>query len=264
MSNYSKFDGNVLNPPHKKLRWFNRNLYYISTIAIVALLCVCHFLFKSQLEAIVESNLQWNVLLMPLIHKNIGNLIGNIIFFVIISIFLERHFGSFKYIFLTAFSFPLSSIAIYAFNGSWTGTGFTGVDYFMLALLVIVILYNFKGYIWGKCRWIFPIIILALCCLCACWNGSANWPEVNIGFGFFSNLFKNWEPCAMGGLVGLFTIFATFVGKGKQKKGVIEETKKSKSEKKADKKIEKAQKKIEEKKPFLKSSKLVAPHMKRK
>lgn len=210
MASYKKFEGNIINPPHKKLNWLNRNFYYIATLAIIGVLCLCYFMFKTQLDNLVASNVQWNLLLKPLRNANIGDLVGNIIFFFIISLFLERHFGTFKYFLIVAISFIPSSLATFAFTGSWAGVGFQGVAYFLAGILVITMLFNLKGYFFGRCRWVFSIIILVLTVLIMCWSGSSTWPKISIGFGLFTNLLNNWHACAFGGIMGLFAYLFAF------------------------------------------------------
>lgn len=210
MTTYQKFEGNFLNPPHKKLNWFNRNYYFASTFIIIALLCVCFFLLKGQLDKIVASDIHWNILLKPLRHAKVGDLVGNIIFFFIISIFLERHFGTMKYFFMVILSFIPSSLAVFAFAGSWAGTGFDGVVFFLLAILLLTLIFNAKGYFGGKCRWIFPIIVLALVAIMCCWDGKSQWPNISVGLGVFTHFLRNWQACAFGGVVGLFAYLFTF------------------------------------------------------
>lgn len=224
MTTYQKFEGNFLNPPHKKLNWFNRNYYFVSTFVVIALLCVCFFLLKDQLDKVVAADIHWNVLLKPLRHAKVGDLVGNLIFFFIISVFLERHFGSFKYFGMVILSFVPSSLATFAFAGSWVGTGFDGVVFFLMAILLLTLLFNLKGYFGGKCRWIFPVITLALMALICCWNGNSHWPDISIGFGVFTHLINNWQACALGGIIGLFGYLFTFQVK-KDIKPVIKSSK---------------------------------------
>lgn len=208
MSAYKKFVANVLNPKHKQLRWYNHNLYYFTTIAVIGALCLCWFVFRQSLDFLVNQNQFWNVVFMPLRFADVGDLVGNIIGFAVVSFFLERHFGSFKYFMLVILSIVPSSVAVFAFTQSWAWVGFGSVLFFLIGIFALVLILNFRGYFLGQFRWIFPVIMLGLVALVLCWDGSASqWPQVFIHFGCFTNLVKDassWAPCLMGGIVGLF------------------------------------------------------------
>jgi len=222
MSLYSKFETVVLNSKNRRLNWFNRNYFYLTTILMVGLLCLCFFVLHDSLEKLVNQNVYWNVVLMALRHRDVGHLVGNLIAFIVVSLFLERHYGSFKYFGLIVLAVPLSAVSTFAFSGSWTWAGFSGVNYFMFAVFCLCLILNFKTYFIGHVRWLFSLFVLALVLFVMCWNGNfSEWPNVYFSFGCFTDLIgiiSHWAPFACGTLVGLFTRLVTFDIKPKKKK----------------------------------------------
>lgn len=224
MNKYQKFDRTVLNPKHKALSFFNRNFFFLTTMLVVGLLCLCFFMFNQNIANLLQKNSLWNILLLPLQNDSVANLIANILAFVVVSLLLERHFGTLKYFVLIVLSIPLSSVAVFAFSQSWIGAGFSSVNYFLYALMLWALIFNFKGYFCGKARWIFPVLILSVVCLFACWDGDySKWPQVAVKFGCFTDLCENvshWASMVMGAGVGLF---AQIYALGKKVKAVKKE-----------------------------------------
>ena len=230
---YKKFEQNVLNPKHKNLNWFNRNYFYVTTFLIVGLLCLSYFVFQNSLLYLVnEVHVYYNVVFSALCHSSVAHLVGNIIGLVVISIFLERHFGSIKYLGLIILATPMAAIATFAFSGHWNWVGFSGVNFFLYAIFYLTLLVRFKEYFLGKVRWIFPVVILGLNLLITCWNGSVtSWTEFFV-FGIFSDFHNiaHWSSCAAGALVGVFTCLIRFdFPKKKTKTEKVLKKKKTKS-----------------------------------
>lgn len=207
MSAAKTFNNSVLNYANKKQNWFNRNYCYLATLIIMGALCACFFLLSDKFAAIVATDIRWNAVLEPLRHANLGHLIGNLISFFVVSIFLERHFGSIKYFLIVVFSFVPASLATFAFSGSWDGVGFSVVNYFLFALFACVILFHFKNYFFGKAKWIFPLVILGLLMLLMCWNGETTSVEGFFKFGVFTSLLDNvghWSSAIIGLNIAIF------------------------------------------------------------
>ncbi len=196
----SKFQQKVLNVESKQLTKGNRNYFYLSTLIIIGLLCLCQFALQNQINNLVESNNLWNMLFMPLRHAVLADFIANVVLFFLVSLLLERHFGSLKYFALVILTFIPSSLTTFAFELSWTFVGFGGVLFFLLAIALCVIIFNFKDYFCGKVRWIFPILLIALFAVAACIDLEATLQSGNsVVFGAFINVVK--EPSSWGCLV---------------------------------------------------------------
>jgi len=216
-----KFTINILNQKQKEIKVFNRNYFYLATFLFIGALVLTYFMFEKQIDQILLTNKLYNILLLPFQHADIGHLVGNIISFFVVSLFLERHFGSIKYLLLIIFIIPLSSISTFLFSNSFAWVGESGVNYFLYSLFVVIVIFNFKDYILSKWQNIFTLFIIVAICLLMCWNGSTSAFTENISeffkFGVFTDLLSNvghWSSAIMGGAVGLFAnIFSLANGK---------------------------------------------------
>ncbi len=210
---YKTFDQNVLNPKHKKLNWFNRNYFYATTALIVALLCLSYFLFQHILQHLVSNvSVYYNVVFMALCHTSLQQLVFNIVSFGVISFFLERHFGSLKYLGIIVLAAPITALATFACSFSWDWMGFSGINYFLYTFFYITLILRFKEYFCGKARWIFPLAVLGINLLITCWVGNTANPTEFLKFGVFSNfhIVSNWASCIAGSVVGAFACLIRF------------------------------------------------------
>ena len=211
-----KINTHFFNPKQKEINWFNRNYFYLATLLVIGAWCLIYFMFDDQLAGLVEKSKYFNLFVMAFRHGDLGHLIGNAVSFFVVSLFLERHFGSFKYLLLTIIAIPLSSISVFLFSESWAWIGASGVNYFLYAIFVTVVIFNFKPYLAQKWQPIFTIIIIVLICVLMCWAGETSALTSNISeflkFGRFTDLISNeahWSSAIMGAAVGLFAnIFA--------------------------------------------------------
>ncbi len=201
------FLNNILNPKQKQRNWFNNNYFYATTLFMIGVLCLCFFVFESQIDAIVNENIKLNLLLTWLRHSNIGHLIGNLISFVVVSVFLERHFGSIKYLGLILLGVIPSHLATFAFEEGWGGRGFSCINYYLYAIMFIVMIFNFKDYFIGKFRWIFPVIMIGLIILIMSWAGETQPFSEFFRFSFVKDFYINkghWPSFIIGIIMGLF------------------------------------------------------------
>ena len=206
-----KINTHFFNPKQKEINWFNRNYFYLATILFLGAMCLTYFMFQTQIDAIVEKSKYFNLFFMAFRHSNLGHLVGNCVSFFVVSLFLERHFGSFKYLLLTALAIPLSSISVFLFSNSFSWVGESGVNYFLYAVFVTIIIFDFKPYLAQKWQPIFTIITIVLICVLMCWCGDLDALTTNTAaffkFGRFTDLVSNtshWSSAIMGAGVGLF------------------------------------------------------------
>lgn len=205
-----KVDTNFFNPKQKEINWFNRNFYYLTTFLFIGLMCLGYFVLKDTLAQLVAKNQYWNFILVVFRHSSVGHLVGNIISFFIISLFLERHFGSIKYFCLIIFAIPLSYVLTFLITHyNWVGE--SGLNYFLYAIFVTVIIFNFKDYVLSKWQNIFTFFIIALVCVLMCFEGDVMAITNNINeffkFGVFTDFITNsahYLGAIMGGVVGMF------------------------------------------------------------
>lgn len=109
--------------------------------------------------------------------------------FLVVLIFLERHFDSLKYLGIVFLTIPLANITCFAFVLSWVIGGFSCVKYFLYANLLLILIFNYKDYFIGKFKWIFPLIILLLVVITMSWIWSGKGMD-DVGMVLF-NGFKS-------------------------------------------------------------------------
>ena len=209
-----KFTNNVVNAKQKELRVFNKNYFFLTTILFIGAMFLTYYCFEKQIDKIVETNKFYNIFLMVFRHGDLGHIVGNVISFFVVSLFLERHFGSLKYLFILIFAIPLSSMAVFLISGHFSWIGESALNYFLYALFVTVVLFNFKSYILDKWQNLFTFFTIGAICLIMCWCGSTEALTENIAeffqFGAFTDLITNrshWSGAIMGTLVGMFAGF---------------------------------------------------------
>ena len=201
------FFNNILNPKQKQRNWFNNNYFYATTLFMIGVLCLCFFVFKSQIDAIVRENIKLNVLFEWLGHADIGHILGNLISFVVVSVFLERHFGSIKYLGIILLGVIPTSLATFAISGGWRWIGYSGINYYLYAMMFIVMIFNFKDYFIGKFRWIFLVIMIGLIILIMSWAGKTQSFSEFFRFSFVKDFYTNighWSSFIIGIIMGLF------------------------------------------------------------
>lgn len=149
------FYQNVINDKNKELKWYNSNFCYLTTIIFVGVLMLCFYMFNDKIGALATKNDIWNMYLPTFYHSDIVHVSFNAIMFALLSILLERHFGSFTYLLMLVAIIPLSNMAHYAAKGLlsashialWTGCGESCVNCFLLGLYIVVAIAYFKQYI---------------------------------------------------------------------------------------------------------------------
>ncbi len=201
-----KFFRSVININDKELNWFNCNFCYITTILMICIMLICHFALSKQIDSIVQKNniWDWNIIFQSFRYDGDFHLLGNIMGLLTISIFLERHFGSLKYILLLFISIPISNLFCFAFFNNWNGEGFSCVEYFWYANIVWLLVINYKTYFVGKFRWIFPILLVAIIIIMMSWAWSGDGMN-GVGLKLFNGFNNNGHagPFLGGALVGL-------------------------------------------------------------
>ena len=230
-----KIDTNFFNPKQQKLNWFNRNFYYAATIVMIALMVLSYFFFQDSLVKICEKSVGLSFLSLifdPLCHSNVGHLIANCLSFFVVSLFLERHFGSIKYLLIIIFASSIASITndiewlieggltLEQNPGMGVPSGASLMNFFLYGIFFTVIIFDFKPYLAQKWQPIFTIIILFVILAMICWNGDSSAiisnPKAFFKFGRFSALFNSdgtfnnhFYSMVPGFVIGLFAnIFA--------------------------------------------------------
>ena len=160
----NKFFKNHINLKDKNLKWYNTNLFYISTLIMTIAIIISYVVFKSYIDIITSVNNFWNVYLMTFSHGGVPHITFNIIMFILSSLLLERHFGSFTYLIMLIIIIPLANLTCFAvesflfeYDTTWTGCGASCVTYFLLGFVCVVALFNYRKYFMSKNAFIFFI-----------------------------------------------------------------------------------------------------------
>lgn len=200
-----KFYTSILNEKDKKLNFFNQNFCYVSTIVIIVLVLVLNYALGTKLEEFALSNNFWNCFLTSF-YPNYS-----MIMFAGVSLYLERKYGSIKYLALVLICIPVSNIIAFAFSSlkgvdvSWGGRGFSCVAFMMAGIFLIEFLFSIRKH--GKNKWsfVFPIIIILICIIFMCIN-LPNDITPYVQFDFFGRLVWNsghYGPFVFGIIIRL-------------------------------------------------------------
>ncbi|MGN1201174.1 MAG: rhomboid family intramembrane serine protease [Candidatus Caccovivens sp.] len=159
-----KFYKNIINEKRKTLTWKNTNFCYVTTIVFMLVLVATFLWCRPAIDEILKTNIKWNIILRPFRH--VGgwvHLIGNLASFLVVSLFLERRYGSIKYALIILITIPLSPLADFAIMGfNFYNGGESLVNFFLFGLFFIEILFNFKECFLTKYQNIFTIITIFL------------------------------------------------------------------------------------------------------
>lgn len=212
----SKFFTAVINDKDKKLNWLNCNFFYAGILFMICLFVICYFL-KGPIEQLRKTNELWTIIIQSFTWGGgWPHMIGNIMGLITFGVFLERHFGTFKFLGLIFLAIPISNITCAAFELSWTAAGFSSVEYFMYANMLLIMIFNFKHYFVGKWRWVFPVAMIGIMVMMMSWT----WGGSGLN-GVGMELFCCWKtvghagPFVSGLCVGLFANLYNFTIKNR-------------------------------------------------
>ena len=194
-----KFYTNIINDKRKKLTWRNSNFSYITTIVFMLIMIATFLWCRPSIDAILENNISWNIILLPFRHIDWLHLFGNLECFLCVSLFLERRYGSLKYLLILLITILISPFACFALLGlNWQGESL--VNFFLFGIFFVEILFNFKECFLTKYQNIFTIITVLLIFVLMSFT-------VNIQFSPFTTLLTVNHGSAFieGLLVGIFS-----------------------------------------------------------
>lgn len=220
----SKFFKNYINLKDKNLKWFNINLYYVATMVMIVAMVIGYFVFKAQSDPIIYHNRFWNIFLMSFAHVNTVHITFNVIMFVLLSLLLERHFGSFTYFIMLMLLIPMANLSCFGAGSllnhysTWAGMGESCVNYFLFGFVLVLVAFNYRKYILSKNAFIF-FIPLAFFIFLSSVNSSkisspADFfahPSMRFMDALFTNTVGHFAPFIVGLVIGvlIFTILST-------------------------------------------------------
>lgn len=151
----------------EKLR---KNYFYLGTVLYLIIILLCFAVFNEGIDKLVLKDGMWNTIVHTFRFDNKDQLILNILPFVVVSLFLEKHFGSFNYLFIILLGTPivaitnLSVVSLGLYKGLWL------LNFYLIGIFLITFISNFRDYRSNLKRIALPLIVLLLLVLLISWN----------------------------------------------------------------------------------------------
>lgn len=179
----------VLDDKDKRLKWWNRNWFFAATVVVIVVNLLIYFFANDwQFKAFPISNDNWrpenhwtDVLYFTptwrsffssFSHANVQHVCLNMLCFFVTGIYLERKYGSISLFLTVIIAAYLSAVAINANNLRANGHGFSGVNYFLYAYIIVdYVFYFIKNKKRNKVTTIFGGVVVGLIYLASCFNG---------------------------------------------------------------------------------------------
>lgn len=178
----------VFDDENKKLKWWNRNWFFASTfVVIVVNLLIFFFANGWQFKAFpITDNWfdpvsHWYDVLYftPTLrsffssfsHSNVQHVCLNMLCFFVAGAYLERKYGSISLFLTVILGAYLSAVAINANALTANGQGFSGVNYFLYAYIIVDYIFYFIEKRRNKITTVFGAVVVALIYLASCFNG---------------------------------------------------------------------------------------------
>lgn len=212
----NKFISHWLNPKQKAVNRWNANYFYVTSIVFILVIILTH-LFANVEEFLTQQGnpTLLHMLLLSFYHNGgFIHIFGNIECFVIVSLFLERHYGSLRYLGVIIGAILLSPLLDFALTRYPAGYfGESLVNYFLFGLFFVVVIFNYRDYILRKWQNVFVAIITVCIILLSSF-------DINVHFSFLTTFFTQNHGSAfvLGILSGTFSYLASGFKRKKPKK----------------------------------------------
>lgn len=179
----------VFDDENKKIKWWNRNWFFATTVAVIAInLLIFFFANDWQWEAfpvnkgglitvdhwtdVFYFTPTWRSFFSSFSHANVQHVCLNMLCFLIAGAYIERKYGSISLFLTVIIAAYLSAVAINANALSANGHGFSGVNYFLYAYIIVdYVFYFIKNKKRNKVTTVFGGVVVALIYLASCFNG---------------------------------------------------------------------------------------------
>ncbi len=177
-----------LDDKSKQTKWWNRNYFYAGTVALILLniiIYACHLRLS-----VYNGTHHWYDTLnfLPTIesflscfeHINWMHVLLNMLCFLGVGLYLERKKGTFGILVYVLFGAYFVGVAVTANNLGSNWMGFSGVNYFLYAVLILDYVFSFRKELRNKTNIILGGIILAFIYVAMCFNGGISTFEFKI------------------------------------------------------------------------------------
>ncbi len=205
---------NVFNEKNKQLTWLNRNYFYLTTLTIMFINFMFFTCAPSIQESIVPAYQSLNGLTLGIVnsftHYGWQHLLLNMLCFSVISLYLERKFGSIKYFVLVWFNIIFScAIGSMIWDTNHWG-GFSVTNYSLYGVLIVTYIYaviknkkDTTNNIWGG-------ITVALVFLAMCFNEEGGFPFKPYPVDLITNS-GHYSGIIAGLIVSCIVLFIKFI-----------------------------------------------------
>lgn len=169
----------ILNCKCKKLFWWNKNYFFLGTLAIILINLIIFFTGAKLPPR--ETNNNWQSVLnfknlcyhfsSAFFHLNAQHCLLNSLCFLVVGCFVERKYGSISLLSLV-FVFALFCECMVSANhySGGGGIGYSGVNFAFYAFIIVDFIFNFKLLKEDKLTLILSFIVILLiyvaCCFC--------------------------------------------------------------------------------------------------
>ena len=147
-----------------------KNYYYLGTGLYLLVAALCFFVLKDNIDKIVAKDSMWNTLVSPFRFETKDQLILCSIPFVVVSLFLEKNYGSINYLLLILLGIPIVSLVNLSVIQAGLYTGMNLLNYYLIGVFLVNILFNLKKYKNNAKEAVLPIIVLILLFVLCSWN----------------------------------------------------------------------------------------------
>lgn len=203
----------VLDDKNKRLKWWNRNWFFAATVAVIVVNLLIYFFANDWQDKAFEVNSgwyghvnhwtdvfyftpTWNSFFSSFSHANLQHVCLNMLCFLIAGAYIERKYGSISLFLTVIIAAYLSAVAINSNALSTNSHGFSGVNYFLYAYIIVdYIFYFIKNEKRNKVTTIFGAVVIALIYLASCFNGETE------AFSF------TWYPYDLSHNIGHYSSF---------------------------------------------------------
>ncbi len=172
----------------KKLNWWNRNYFFVATLAIIIINVLVHVLWARWCEDVFVIDGEYHAFnFIPTLlaffssfsHSTLPHLLLNMLPFLVVGIYIERKRGSFSTFLLVLFGAYISGLAIVTnmvpTSSAYIG-GFSGVNYFLFGYVIIDYIFSFQKAEKNKLNIVFGVIVLIFIYCASCYQSSSEFP----------------------------------------------------------------------------------------
>lgn len=207
-----------------KITWWNRNYFYAGTILVVLINILIFAFVKERPWQIIEIDnyvAHWGDVfyfdtticgfLSAFFHSTWQHVLLNMLCFFVAGLYLERKKGTLGLILFIAFSAYIAEVAIQGNDLSVHSVGFSGVNYFIYATIIIDYIFSFQKHRKNKMNTILGSVEIALIYVAMCFSGGST----SVSFAVYPyDLLHNmghYTSFLAGIIVGLFVEITKFL-----------------------------------------------------